>query len=376
MIANTFQIQQQRLIETFVELIKINSPSFSEKTVCNYITNLLQKCRCDTSIQDYGKSINLYGFKEGINKDIPTIILSAHMDTVQPTEGLTYRIDEEKIKSTGNTILGADDKSAITQIIEAIRLIDENKIEHGDIEIILTSAEEKGLIGAKNLDFSRIKGKLAIVIDSSGPVGKLIIGAPTHLTYELNIIGKSAHAGIEPEKGINSIKVASEIISGLSDGRIDDSTTANIGYIHGGGETNVVPSEVKIRGEIRSHSEQTLNHLKNTFKETISNICEKHSAKYHFKENVEYESFQINKDDEFLSIVKSAYKDLGITPELAISGGGSDANIFNHKGIRAINISNGMQAVHTNDEFIMIDDLLKGTLVIIEIIKKMKDYKR
>ncbi|MFQ3574697.1 MAG: M20/M25/M40 family metallo-hydrolase [Thermodesulfovibrionales bacterium] len=369
-------IKKERLIDTFIELIKINSPSFSEKTICNHLNTLLRNCGFKTTIQDFGRSINLIGFKEGHDNTIPTLILSAHMDTVQPTEGLSYSIDDERIKSTGNTILGADDKSAIAQIIEAIRVIQETNIEHGDIEIVFTSAEEKGLIGAKSLDYASLKGKMALVIDSTGSVGRIIIAAPTHLTYELTVNGKSAHAGIEPEKGINAIRVVSEIIANIPDGRIDSVTTANVGYIRGGGETNVVPAEVTIKGEIRSHDRETLNKTIQRLKDTINDVCEKASTKYSLKESIEYESFRIDNDDAFLSIVKQAYENVGINPELAVSGGGSDANIFNHKGIKAINISNGMQSVHTNEEYILIDDLVKGASVIVEIIKTMRQYRQ
>ncbi|MCX8027822.1 MAG: M20/M25/M40 family metallo-hydrolase [Thermodesulfovibrionales bacterium] len=369
-------INKNRLINHFIGLIKINSPSFSEKEICNHIVRLLKRCGCKTFIQDYGQSINLICKKEGNDKEIPPLILNAHMDTVQSTDGLMYKIDDEKIMSVGRTVIGADDKSAIAQIIEAIMVIDENKIRHGDIEIVLTSAEEKGLVGAKNLDFSHIKGQFALVIDSSGHVGKIIVGAPTHLTYELTIKGKSAHAGIEPEKGVNAIKVAADIITKISDGRIDNMTTANIGYIHGGVATNVVPSEVKISGEIRSHHRDTLQNKRDTLVNLVSEVCKKSCADYEFQETIQYESFYIDKDDVFLSFVKSAYEILGFTAQLEISGGGSDANIFNSRGIKAINISNGMQAVHTNEEFIMIDDLIKGSMVIVEVIKKMGDIKR
>ena len=226
-------INKKRLVNTFTELLMINSPSFDEGEMGKVLAKKLTAAGCEIEMQRYDGSFNIIGIKEGFSR-APALILSAHMDTIESTEGIEFSVDDVRIRSTGRTVLGADDKSAIAQILEALTVLHEHEITHGRLEIVFTSAEEKGLCGAKNLDFPRLTGRHALVLDASGEVGCLIVSAPAHITYEMRIIGRSAHAGIEPEKGINAIRVASLIIASVPDGRIDDKTTANIGTIQGG----------------------------------------------------------------------------------------------------------------------------------------------
>jgi len=247
-------------------------------------------------------------------------------------------------------------------------VLDEHQLAYGDIEVVFTSAEEKGLVGARNLDFSRFRSKVAIVLDSSGSVGNIVVGAPTHVTYEMRVIGKAAHAGIEPEKGVSAIKAAAEIISSLPDGRIDHETTANVGMITGGTATNVVPREVFICGEVRSHNSGTLN----ATREQIFGLARKAASglkvEITIDEHEEYRTFRLDPKEPFLRYVHSGFLKCGITPVFTITGGGSDASIFNESGIRAVNISNGMQKVHSSEEFILKQDLHDGCFVLLECI--------
>ena len=188
-------INRDRLIETFTDLIRINSPSFNEREIGEFLKKRLECTGCTVEFQEYDRSFNLIAIKKGTNPNIPPLLLSGHMDTIEPTEGITFSIVEGVIRTTGITVLGADDKSALAQILEVLAVINEKEIPHGDLEIIFTSAEENGLFGAKNLDFTRLSSKHALVLDSSGGVGNIVIAAPTHHTYEMKITGKPAHAG-------------------------------------------------------------------------------------------------------------------------------------------------------------------------------------
>lgn len=364
-------IDRGRLIDTFTDLIRINSPSFNEKEIGGFLRKKLEAVGCRVEFQEYDRSFNLIGFKKGNSPDIPPLLLSGHMDTIEPTEGIAFSIDDEVIRSTGNTVLGADDKSALAQIIEALTVINEKSLPHGDLEIAFTSAEETGLFGARNLDFSRLKSKYALILDSSGGVGNIVIAAPTHYTYEMKITGKAAHAGIEPEKGISAIRAAAKIISTVPDGRINAETTANIGVIKGGTATNVVPKEVVIKGEVRGHDNTVLEDTKKTILGTAKMIAEKEGARLEIIGQEEYKAFRIDESEPFLRFLDGVYKNCGIEPVHAITGGGSDANIFNHRGIMAINISTGMQKVHSTDEFILIRDLFNGCLVVLSAITSL-----
>lgn len=363
-----YAINKERLINTFVELIKVNSPSLQEREIGELLAVELRKAGCSVTMQDYGDSFNLIAFKEGPNRAVPTLILSAHMDTIEPSAGIIFSIDNGIIRTTGPTILGADDKSALAQIIEALLVLQEQGIPHGDIEIIFSSSEETGLLGARNLDFAGIRGRHAIVLDSSGSVGSLVVAAPTHVTYEMQILGKSAHAGIEPERGISAIRVASRIIAEIPDGRIDPETTANIGIIKGGTATNVVPQDVTIKGEIRGHSAEKIEHTKKRIFGTARDITEQHHALITMAEREEYAAYTIDRSSPFLLYLAGVLKKCSLTPVYKVTGGGSDANILNQKGILAINISTGMQKVHSTEEFISIKDLYAGCMVVINAI--------
>jgi tripeptide aminopeptidase len=364
----TAAINRERLIATFIEFIKVNSPSLKEGPMGGLLTERLRMAGCSVSRQDYGDSFNLFAFKKGTKSSLSPLILSAHMDTIEPTEGIMFAVEEDSIRTTGPTVLGADDKSALAQIIEALFVLQEQEIPHGDLEIVFTSGEEIGLLGARNLDFAAIRGKHALVLDSSGGVGNIVVAAPTHMTYEIEVAGKSAHAGIEPESGISAIRVASAIISKVPDGRIDEETTANIGIISGGTATNVVPKEVVIKGEVRSHNSARLEQIKKTIFETARDTAGLWHARVRIKEDEQYRAFRIDRSSPFLSYLGTVFGRCALSPSYTVTGGGSDANIFNQKGIEAINISNGMQKVHSTEEFISFKDLYDGCMIVIDAV--------
>ncbi len=368
-------INRKRLISTFTDLININSPSFDEARIGDHLEEAFRCLGFKVTRQRYDRSFNIIARKKGSLKKVAPLLLSAHMDTIEPTEGIRYTVKNSIIRSTGSTVLGADDKSAIAQILEAVAILQEQDIPHGDLEVVITSAEERGLCGAKNLDFKKIKSRHALVLDSGGHVGKIVVAAPTHVTYAMRILGRPAHAGIEPEKGISAIRVASEIIATVPDGRIDARTTANIGMIRGGTATNVVPKEVLIQGEVRSHNPATLREIKNAIFDTAKAIAKKRDAKVSIKAQEDYQAFRISEREPFLAYMDAIFLKARIKPEHTMTGGGSDANIFNQHGIVTLNLSTGMQKVHSHDEFIHIDDLVKGSLVVAAAVRDFVEFR-
>lgn len=361
-------IDRNRLTETFVELLRINSPSFCEEEIGALLKERLRGLGCAVAVQHYGRSFNLIARTPATRPDFPPILLNAHMDTIEPTEGISFEVTSAMVRSTGTTVLGADDKSAIAQILEALEVIAERSIPHGDIEIVFTSAEEKGLFGARHLDMTMIRSRHALVLDSCGSIGRIVTAAPAHHTYTMGITGRAAHAGIEPERGISAIRVAAEIIADVPDGRIDAETTANIGIISGGTATNVVPKEVTIQGEVRSHNRVRLDDIKSRIFETARHASASQGARLSITEEEEYEAFRIDEHDPFLAYLEGVFTSCGIAPCHITTGGGSDANIFNRRGITAINISTGMEKVHSNEEQISLQDLQRGCLVVLQVI--------
>lgn len=367
-------INRSQLVETFTELVRINAPSFGEREIGAALARMLEGAGCSVRFQEYGQSFNLIALKKGERPNTPPLLLSAHMDTIEPTAGISFTVDSDAVRTTGPTVLGADDKSALAQIVEAVTALDERAIPHGDIEIVFTSAEERGLVGAKRLDFGRLASRHALVLDSSGGIGKLITAAPTQYTYEMRVTGRAAHAGIEPERGLNALRVAAEIIAAVPDGRIDAGTTANIGVVRGGTATNVVPHEAVIKGEFRSHSDARIETIRRDIFDTARRIAAQRGALVAITEQEEYRAFRIDERDAFFSFMHGVLASCGITPVAARTGGGSDANVFNRHGITALNISNGMQNVHSTEEFITIDDLFNGCLVVLTAIVSFGDH--
>ncbi len=370
----TFRINKKRLVAVFLEMININAPSFHEGPMGDYLQAKLRTLGFKVVRQRYGASFNIIATKKGSRRNAPSLILSGHMDTIEPTEGVRYLVKNGMIRSVGDTVLGADDKSAIAQILEAVTVVREANIPHSDIEIVFTSAEERGLHGAKNLDYGKIRGRYALVLDSGGRVGKVVTAAPSHITYEMHVVGRPAHAGIEPEKGINAIRVAAEIIGAIPDGRIDAETTANIGMVSGGTATNVVPREVILRGEVRSHNPAVLKRIRSDIFRHARAIARRRNAQVGITEEKEYRAFSIGQKDPFLEFVSDTFLKCGIRPEYVRTGGGSDANIFNARGIRSINISTGMQNVHSTNEYIEIEDLVMGCCVVLTAIEQFTEF--
>ncbi|MFC1670604.1 M20/M25/M40 family metallo-hydrolase [Spirochaetota bacterium] len=362
-----YEVNQKRLVKTFIDLVKIPSPSWKEHDMVSYIIKKVKKLNVNYKKYPCGDSYNLYLSLDG-SKDTPPLLLSAHMDTVGTLDRVVPIITEKKISSDGTTILGSDDKAAIAIFMEALHIIKERKIEHGPIEIILSCAEEVGLHGIKNFDTGLIRAKEAIVFDSSDRVGKIILKAPYHSIMDIKIKGKSAHAGMEPEKGINAIKVLAEIISKLPSGRIDKNSTMNVGFISGGRATNIVPDEAEAKLEIRSFDKERLNNHEKKVNDTIKKVASRYRAKSKINRELEYTGFSINRKDKIVALTESAMKKINITPEFIISAGGSDANILNRAGIKSLNISCGMRNVHTNKEYILIKDLVNGARLTLSII--------
>ncbi len=369
-------INKDRLLETFTDLLRINSPSFEERELGAFLAQKLKGLGFSITRQRYDMSFNIIASKKGRAPGVPALLLSAHMDTIEPTLEIAFSLDNKKVRSTGSTVLGADDKSAIAQILEAMTMLQEQNIQHGDVEIVFTSAEEKGLHGAKNLDFRKIKSRHALVLDSSGPVGRIVVAGPSQISYEMQITGKPAHAGIEPEKGISAIRAAAEVIAAVPDGRIDPVTTANIGVIRGGTATNVVSRDVTIKGEVRSHDPAILRSTQNAIFDRAGEITKNKGAKLRIKLQKEYQAFRIRDREPFLLYMGDIFMKSGIRPEHVVTGGGSDANIFNQHGIVALNLSTGMQKVHSHDEFIHIKDLVSGSLIVASAVANFVQFRK
>jgi len=266
-----------------------------------------------------------------------------------------------------NCILGADDKVAVAAILEVLEVIRENNIKTCGIYLIFTVGEEIAILGAKNLDLKEIKAKYGFIFDGEGDIGTIFDEAPYHDTMEFSITGKAVHAGLEPERGISSIKVASEAISNLKIGRIDSESTCNIGIIKGGTATNIVPEKTYVKAEARSLNPEKLDRLTSEIKAGFLNAAEKYGAKLKIKVEREYNGFKFESDAVPIVMASRALRNMGIYPVTRSTGGGSDVNIYNAKGKISVDLSSGMEKVHSSNEYVKIAELEKLAVLILEI---------
>jgi tripeptide aminopeptidase len=366
-------INRKRLIDTFLKLASIKSPSGNEKEIVDYVREILSGLGMEVYVDDSGKkygsnSGNLTAFFKGDGPGMMPLFLGAHLDTVILNGEVTPYIDNGIIRNKNSKcILGGDDKVAVAAIIEVLRCIVENNINTGDIYIIFTISEEIGVVGAKYVDMDKVGAKYGFVFDSDGDIGTIYNQAPYQNSINAEFIGKAAHAGIEPEKGINSIKAAAIAISNIRFGRLDPETTTNIGKINGGVARNIVPENTKIILEARSLKESMLEKVTDEMIASLKKASNFIGCKLKYKLIREYDGFKIEPWEIPLKIASTAISELGINPVVESSGGGSDINVFNSKGKRAVNLSSGMEDVHTNSEYVKISQLEKLAELILEI---------
>ncbi|MBE1273701.1 M20/M25/M40 family metallo-hydrolase [Enterovibrio baiacu] len=356
-------INQERLVEHFIELVKIDSESGNEKAVAEVLAEQLGQMGFEVTklpVPDtISNGFNIYAKLQGELEG--SIVFSSHMDTVTPGIGIEPIIEDGIIRSKGNTILGGDDKSGIAAVMEAVRTINANGEAHKTIEVAFTVYEELGLEGAKHFDMSKIESNQAIVLDSGGNIGTIITTAPGQQSLKVTIKGKPAHAGLAPETGINALTVAADAISNMTLSRIDHETTANIGVVRGGQATNIVMPELYIEAEARSLDDEKLAKQVAHMVSTFEAAAEKHGAEIEIESTRSYNAYRIADDNPHVVAIKAAFEAIGIEPMTKPTGGGSDANVFNEKGLTTVNLSTGMSKVHTTDEFIAIADMVSVT---------------
>lgn len=370
-----YVVDEKKIIELFLELIKVDSPSKNERQLADLVKVKLTELGLEV-YEDSAAAVikgncgNIIGVLRG-EKESKAILFSAHLDTVVSNQGVNPLIDNGVVKTDGRTILGSDDKAGITAILEAIRMVQIGNRPHGDIYIVLTVAEEIGLYGSKNLDLSRINVDMSFVLDSGGPVGTIIYNAPTEEDLVIKLFGQTAHAGVNPEAGINAIQLAGQFLAQMKMGRIDDQTTANIGLIRGGIATNVVPELVEMEGEVRSTNEEKLKNVIRDMKSILTEVCNKNKARFELATNCIYITYCLDEKEPVMQTAIAAVHNLGLDSNLMAKGGGSDANIFNQRGLACVNLGIGMSGDHTNQESISLEDLFNAVRLILSIIENV-----
>jgi len=372
-------MNKKRLLNTFMDLLKIESPSGREGRVSRYVAGVLRECgfsvKKDKAGRGFGgKCGNIVGRVSGTGHALPGMVFVSHMDTVVPNRDVLIVFDGKTIKTDGKTILGADDKAGVAVMCELARELSENPFTHSPVELLFSVAEEPGLLGLKNLDFSMLNGTFAFVLDSHTPVGTVLTAAPSAVRVTAAVRGRAAHAGVEPEKGINSIAIASAAIASMRIGRIDPETTANIGIIQGGKATNIVPEETIVRGEARSFSQKKLDRQVAHMKEQFLKHARKRGGKVKVETTPDFTTFAIDRRDPIVRLAIAAARRVGRRTSILRSCGGSDANILNERGIRSVILGMGFNRPHTERESIAVSSLYAAAEWVTEIVRQSPNF--
>ena len=364
-----------RLLEEFFELVKIDSETKHEEVIAPILMSKLEELGFsviqDDSAERTGHGAgNIIATLKGTKSDADTIYFTVHMDTVVPGKGIQPILkDDGYVYSDGTTILGADDKAGIAALFEAIRRLSEQSIEHGDIQVVITAGEESGLVGAKEMDPSLVTAKYGYAIDSDGEVGGIVTAAPFQAKIWTTVTGKTAHAGVAPEKGVSAINLASKAISAMKLGRIDFETTANIGRFEGGQATNIVCDEVHILAEARSIDKDKLDAQVAHMVATFAEKAEEFGGKATSETELMYPGFRFEEDHQVVQVAKRAVENIGRTADIKTSGGGSDANVIAGFGIPTVILSVGYEEIHTTNERMPVLELEKLADLLVEIVK-------
>lgn len=365
----------ERVRREFMELVQIDAVSFSERSMADAVKQKLLELGFeiseDAAGEQYGGNAgNIYGYLKGSLSGEP-ILFSAHLDTVRPGTGKRAVLAEDgsgRITSGGDTVLGADDVAGIVEILEGIRRAKESGRPFRDVEVLFPIAEEVYIKGTEVFDFSKIRSREAYVLDLSGPVGAAALQAPSLLSFQVTITGRAAHAGFAPEEGIHAIQIMSRAISKIRQGHIDEETTLNIGTVSGGKASNIVPELCICGGEIRSYNHKkaldTAASVRNTFEaeaKAAGAVCE-------VSVTTDLTAYKTEESSRTVQHFIQACQNLGITPELTRTFGGSDNNNFAKNGIEGIVLSCGMYEVHSVREYTTLQDLELGARLVEKII--------
>ena len=340
--------QKEKLVQTFLELVQIDSPSGHEDKMRKYVIGKLKKLGIKSSVDKAGNIL------AKIDGEGELVLLSCHLDTVEPGRGIKPIIKNGVIRSDGTTILGADNKVTIAAILETLSSLKKN---HRSIEVVFSVREETDS-GISKFDFSGLKSKVGVVADSASPIGTIIIASPYITDLEIEITGKSAHSSI-PENGINALTSVVSSLNSVKPGRFGNHSTFNVGLISGGSATNTIPGKVLLEGELRSFSNEEFNAMREKVKDVFRRKAKRYGVKIEYSEKPHSVGYRLNRSSKEVSEVRKAFKKLGLKPKYEKSFGGSDANSFIQHGIKVVNIGDGSKNSHTTKESVTVGNLVK-----------------
>lgn len=355
--------ESSSVLPLFLELAAIVSPPGAERPVADRVAAYLRERGLEVDEDGAGAEIGasagnlLCRVAASDGEGGLPIFLCAHLDTVPPQGPIEPVVEEGVVRNRGGTILGADNKAAVAVMLEATSRIVREGLPHAGIELLFTPKEEVGLLGAKAFDHTRLEARVGYVYDQGAPIGEVVLGAPTQRSLKVRFHGRAAHSGMHPEEGRSAIAAAARAIADFRLGRIDETTTANVGLIEGGSARNIVPEWCSFEAEIRSHGERELAEQVQEMLDTVTFAAGLAECEAEVVTEESYHGYRFRRDDVAVRLAGTALERTGTTPRFGLSGGGADANVFNARGLACVNLANGMTAIHTPDEHITVEDL-------------------
>lgn len=364
------------LLDLFTELCALPSPPGQERDVADRVLAELralglQAEEDDTAAETGSTAGNLFCRLPGAARDgagVP-ILLCAHLDTVPFDGALEPVVDDGVVRNAGGTILGADNKAAVAVMLEAARRVLEERRPHAGVELLFTTKEEVGLVGAVAFDRARLDARIGFVYDQAAPIGQIVLGAPTQRSLHVRFHGRPAHSGMAPEEGRSAVAAAARAIAELRLGRLDAETTANVGVIAGGTARNIVPEWCTFEAEARSHDERKLGDLVQEMLDSVTFAAQAADCEVETRIEESYRGYRFRRDDAPVRLAAAALRRCGVEPSYALTGGGADANVFNERGLPFVNLANGMAEIHTPAEHVAVADLermVEVTLALVE----------
>ncbi|MBX5470640.1 MAG: M20/M25/M40 family metallo-hydrolase [Thermoleophilaceae bacterium] len=352
--------EKDRLLRDFVRLCETPSPSRRERQVADLIAAELRavglEVEEDASASETGSDTgNLLARIPG-PEGARTILLCAHMDTVPPAGPVEVANEEGVLTNRHDAILGADNKAAVAAILGTARRLAREGSPVG-VELVFTTCEEVGLVGAKAFDTSRLSAEYGYVFDHASPLGELIIAAPTYYRIEARFHGHAAHAGIRPENGRNAIAAAARALDRMQLGRLDAETTANVGLISGGSARNVVAERCAVELEARSLDQQRIAAVVADMVDAITEAASDFDCDVETDVAELSRGYRLPRGSRPVAVACEALERLGVEPVLRSTGGGSDASVFQARGVPCVNVADGSERNHQPDERIAVEAL-------------------
>ncbi len=354
----------QRMVEQFMEMVRIDSESGNEARMMRYLLGAVEEAGGRAELDDYGNLIGRFPGRGGGESAAP-VLLSCHADTVKPGVGIEPVLGEDGvIRSAGDTILGADDKAGIAEVLEVLRRAEVCP----PVELAVSRQEEVGLFGVKNLDFSLLTARRGFLMDND-TLDTIVIGGPSYFAIDVAVSGRAAHAGMEPEKGINAIQAAARAIAALRLGRLDHETTANVGVIEGGMIRNGVPAKATFLAECRSADHAKAAALAEEMEGIIRDQVTAIGAKAEVRIDNLCRAVSIAEDAWSVRVAKAGLATVGIAADTVFITGFTDASIYNNQGIEMAVVGIGAQGEHSTDECVAVADMEKACAALVEMLR-------